>query len=464
MANDARQLTPLEWLMPRAYVRQIFAFPSSNESVAKSLQDGLTGVIEEVPYLLSGVVSEDFPEGSVSLIEPYQSLDDLFSWQDLSPSIGYARMKEDKFPPAAFNVPELIPPDTIPPYPTPAPVFRARLSLVKGGFLLCIAAHHNTTDITGFGALLKLWASRCRAGSSESTGFDHKWLDRSALFQSEKRSSISVPELLHIREPNEPTRARRTGEGALEFKTGVFFFPWRTLQEIKQATNDRITALEPRSWVSTGDILTALLWSAVIEAESSASSSGLQGNSTIGLPVNFRSRLSISLPKDYMGAAFVMTAATASLKDLKAFPGTDGSEDAETKVAAMNALSRIALEIRKSITSVDEPAIRKVFEYIDSQADIRSIILGPRHDGISLVSWADQGVYELDWGEVIGRCEAVRLPKLMYKRYPIIQPRIPEMGEGEGGFEVIVSFDESTFRRFERARPIARFAKLRCAS
>lgn len=464
------QLTPLEWLMPRVYIRQIFAFPSNNtRSIPEKLREGLVGVIKDVPYLLSGVVSSDSPRGAVSLTEPYQSLNDLFSWHDLSQSIDYPRMKKDNFPPAAFSVPGLVPPDTIPPYPTPAPVFRARVSLVNGGFLLCVAVHHNTTDITGFGALLKLWASHCRTGASASLGFNQTWLDRRLLFPSEaarRKSSIAIPQLLHIREPTESISRGGVVGDVVEFRPGVFFFPWRTLQQAKQAVNNEIATHNPGSWVSTSDILTALLWSAVVEAELLDSDSGSQGVSTIGFPVNIRSRPRVSLPKDYLGAAFMMTTATASQQDLVCQSRAENkSASAENlEASAVTALSRIALAIRRSVNSVDGTAVPEVLEYVNSQAGIQPIVLGPRHDGISIVSWADQGVYDLDWGAMIGRCEAVRLPKLMNRRYPIIQPRIPESSDDEGGFEVIVSYDGATFERFEKSGSVMRFATLRCTS
>ncbi|KAI1470881.1 transferase family-domain-containing protein [Daldinia caldariorum] len=474
-------LSPLDKIMPRGYVRQIFLFPSTHAYILDTLRKGLGGVVNDVPYLLSGILVGEDPK-HVSLSDPYQTLEDLCYEQDLSDTIDYAAIKEQHFPPSALAVPGIIPPDTQPPFPSPAPVFRAGVSLVNGGFILCVAVHHCTTDITGFGALLKIWASHCRAGTTAGAGFDPSWLSREALIgRSNSHNSIaptSMPKLLHIREPDK--HARRTGSvqsPPSDLTTGIFFFPQSKLQALKHAVNEHIASQDGTGWISTGDILTALLWSATLAAEQqvSVSAPGVaaeqKSTHTIGIPANFRSRLNPPLPPNYLGAAFVMTAATAPRADLisfateSAYPPDYGQLDS----ALVATLAVLASTIRASLRSVHEQSVRDVLVFLnlnEASKDHPSITLGPRHDGISIVSWADQGVYELDWGEVVGRCEAVRLPKLASKRYPIVLPRIPSglINGEEGGLEVIVSFDRQVLLEFEQSWPIRKFATVRCRS
>ena len=464
------QLTPLEWLMPRGYVRQLLVFPSSDQAVISKLREGLEGVIKNVPYLLAGVVGSDSIQGSVCLTQSYQSLDDVFGWQDLSSSLNYLCLRKGNFPPQAFNIPDILPPETIPPFPIPAPVFRARLSLIKGGFILCVAVHHSTTDITGYGALLRLWASYCRTGSSVSSDFDRTWSDRKLLFDYLQHDTgpwpISMPKLLHPQQPTNDAPETDKATTRAKYKTGIFFFSQKSLQEVKRVINRSLAGFDPRSWVSTGDILAALLWCAVIEAEMAGTTgTAAHGFSTIGIPVNIRSKLNPPLPSGFLGAAFMMTTAEASLGDLLSFSAQDGqASDGTLPADSAAGLARIALAIRKSISAVDVAHMREVLEYLNSQTDVRSLVLGPRHDGISIVSWADQGVYELDWGETIGRCEAVRLPRPARKRYPIILPRVPGSRDGQSGLEVFVSLEEAAFARFQHSWPMSRLGELRCTS
>ncbi|KAI1417000.1 transferase family-domain-containing protein [Hypoxylon sp. FL1857] len=462
-------LSPLENLLPRGYVREMFCFSSEHPDISHILKLGLAGVVTDVPYLLSSIVTDE--NKHISLNEPHQTLEDLYSEEDLSDALDYTFMKEQHFPPSTFSVSGIIPPDTIPPLTNPAPVFRARLTLVKGGLILCVAIHHSTTDITGFGALLKIWASHCRTHSSAAVGFDPTWLSRKALLEPpgvpSRCAPTSIPELLHIQGPDDLAKFASTASRHNDFTTAIFYFPQKTLQALKRAVNDHIVSQGVASWVSSSDILTALLWSAILAAESD-SGTNAKGNSTIGFPVNFRSRLNPPLPPDYLGAAFVMTVATASKEDLLSFatvadPLSDG---VLLDSASVSRLAKIASTIRASLHRVDEESVRDVLMYLDTIPDNHPpIILGPRHDGISIVSWADQGVYELNWGSEIGKCDAVRMPRLMSKRYPIVLPRLPATINGDGGgLEVIVSFDRKILERFEQSSPIRRFATLLCYS
>ncbi|KAI1658379.1 transferase family-domain-containing protein [Daldinia decipiens] len=470
-------LSPLDKLMPRGYIRQMFCFPSSHADAVDTLRTGLRGVVNHVPYLLSGVlIGKD--QKHISFSNPYQTLEDLYFKQDISDTIDYATIKAQDFPPSAFTAPGIIPPDTQPPFLNPAPVFRASVSLVKGGFILCVAVHHCTTDITGFGALLRIWASYCRTGTSAAAGFDPSWLDRGALIERHSSPDVTaptfMPRLLHARGPDD--YARLAGPVSLlnDLRTGIFFFPQTKLQALQHTVNEHIASRGNTGWVSSGDILTALLWSAILAAEQELSvtesdtTTNQTDTSTIGFPVNFRSRYNPPLPANYLGAAFMMTAATALRTDLISFATKAASSGghALSDPISTSKLAEIAFTIRASLSSVDEQSVRDVLTYLNTaSSDHPPITLGPRHDGISIVSWADQGVYELDWGVAIGRCDAVRLPKLASKRYPIVLPRIPSRTNGDvGGLEVIVSFDRQVFFKFEQSWPIRQFATTRCRS
>ncbi|KAI1776645.1 hypothetical protein F4818DRAFT_411308 [Hypoxylon cercidicola] len=460
-------LSPLDRLMPRGYVRQLFCFPSAHPDVSRVLKAGLAGVVADVPYLLSGINTQ-----RISLTEPYQTLEDIYSEEDLSDVVDYVVLKQGNFPPSVFTAPGFIPADTQPPLPTPAPVFRAKLSLVAGGFVLCVAVHHCTTDITGFGALLKIWASHCRTGASAAAGFDPAWLDRRALLErpngANRAAPTSIPELLHVMRLADFARVGATSAQSSDPITSIFFFPQNNLQALRDAVNAHITSQGVSGWVSTGDILTALLWSASLAAELDPVSGSLEGDNTIGLPVQFRSHFRPPLPPDYLGAAFVMTSATNPRSDLVSFATNANPSRGEAPLdpTSISRLAKIAFTIRSSLRRVNEDSVRDVLTYLDATPENHPpITLGPRHDGISIVSWADQNTYELDWGEVVGRCDAVRLPKLMSKRYPIVLPRVPAGINGsEGGLEVIVSFDRQVMERFQQSWPIRRCAVLRCQS
>ncbi|KAI1500868.1 hypothetical protein F5X99DRAFT_224905 [Biscogniauxia marginata] len=493
------QLSPLDKLMPRVYVRQIYCFPSTDPRATEVLGEGLAGTVADVPYLLSGITSSGPRQMDISLSEPYQCLDDLFSCNDLSSSLDYDVLRAGNFSPAAFVVPELFPRDTQPPYPDPAPVFRARASPINGGFLLCVAIHHSTTDITGFGSLLKIWASHCRTGSSRAVGFEPSWLDRRVLLRPFAiPPPPPFPKLLHTLEMGGAAPPRLTGPPVrpADYRTGIFFFAREGLEGLKCAANEHLASrggISP-SWVSTGDVLAALLWSALFTAEQqqqqqgdpSSNSAAAQDSSTstVDFPVNFRSRaLDPPLPRSYLGAAFAMTSARAPRADLLSVARFHESSDPSSYPIA--ALSTIAAAHRRTVADVDASSVTATLAYLsyldsfshhkppsssdradDDDAGEESnppvVILGPsRRDGISIVSWADQGARELDWGPAVGWCEAVRLARMANRRYPIVLPRIPGAG---GGLEVIVCFEKGYMERFTRTWGVEKYAVLRCLS
>lgn len=507
-------LSPLARFMPQAYVRQIYCFPTANSYAVNALSRGLSGLAHDVPYILSRIVRDKPGTGSgVKVSTPCSSVEDIFSWHDLSGSISYAALKAGCFPPGAFLAPGITPPDALPPYPDSPAVFLARASLVDGGLILCVAVHHAVTDITGYGALLKIWAAHCRHGSSQGIGFSASWMDRAPLFLSSvglpspsNSTSTSMPDLLHIATPEtpaQPVAQFQAGQGAevkqKKYQTGIFYFPQQQLRALKDAVNKHIASKEPGSWVSTNDMLSSLLWSSIVTTEESSCHPSAKKAVTdeetrisiLSFPVQFRSVVRPPLPNDFLGAAFLMTNAKVLHKDvclisrsrtnskstsrdpeLKLELHANADEEALTKFVDIPALARVALAIRWSTRKVDDAAVRRVLAYLEAHPDIdpeAPLKLGPpRHhagsSGTSVVSWADQRVYELDWGDAIGRCDTVRLAKMGYERAPIVLPRVPPLDGDNGGLEVIMSYEEHTMQRLIESLVMRHFAVLRCLS
>ncbi|KAI3335647.1 hypothetical protein F4824DRAFT_464358 [Ustulina deusta] len=507
-AASPLRLSPLEEFMPRAYVRQIYCFPTTSPQAVSTLSRGLPGLARDVPYILSRVVSDKSGTGArVAVSAPCQSPEDIFSWHDLSDSMSYAALKAGHFAPGAFPAHAVAPPDTLPPCPASPAVFLARASLVDGGLILCVAAHHVVTDITGLGALLKIWASHCRDGGSD-IGFGASWMDRGPLFSASRSPASTMPGLLHLKTPDESAAVRGTGRAGTGqpqipyYRTGIFYFPRRPLRVLRDAANAHVASREPGSWVATSDILSSLLWSAIIAARGnppplldSADEQRVTckdtraSSSTLSFPVQFRSALRPPLPRDFLGAAFVMTRARVPHEDVcrisscfrtsstsAAQDGESGPEDAGTEIslhsAEISALAEVALAIRRAVRRIDDAAVRGVLAYLEAHPGTNlevPLVLGPSRceaggSGTSVVSWADQCVYELNWGDAVGQCDTVRLSKMAYQRDPIVLPHIPGLNGDDGGVEVIMSYEADVMQRVIEGPVMRLFATLRCLS
>jgi hypothetical protein len=316
---------------------------------------------------------------------------------------------------------------------TPSPVFRAVLSLVKGGCLLAVSLHHSTADITAFGSLLKIWASYCRTGSSEAVNFNQRWLDRTAVANSSHNAPIDMPLLLHKGEKvisSQPSNP-------VEMETQFFKYSADYLKSLKPEVNKHLP--HEISWVSTSDILTALLWGSSIASEFPAEdNTTVDDTCVMRIAVNFRSRYESPLPKEYLGAAFGVPLVRSKTADLIAI-----GESTEQKTH-ISAIANVAAAVRQSINRIDEKNMNAVVNYLAVQDDVTDIKLCEQPADFSVVSWADEGVYELDWGTELGHCETVRLPTWKTKRYPVVFPRLPN-----GDLEILVSFDQDLMSRWK---------------
>ncbi|KAL7788925.1 transferase family domain-containing protein [Trichoderma ceciliae] len=430
--HELSQLSPLEWIMPRSYISQILCFPSSNPRISKVLQDGLAGTLADVPYLASRIVARAHPKGTVALSSPCDSLSDLFRVNGLLTNVDYTALRSDAFRPSIFDGLDLFSADLNAANKSPSPVFRAVLSPVKGGCLLSVSLHHSTADITGFGSLLKLWASHCRTGSSEAIQFSQRWLDRTAIV-SNPHTLTDLPLLLHREESAQSSRPSKT----MEMETQFFKYSGEYLKSLKVEVNKHLPG--GTSWVSTSDILTALLWGATIFSEFEQGHDETVNEACfMRIAVNCRSRYKPALPKEYLGAAFGVSLVNSKKSDLIAIGR------ATEQTIPMSAIANVATAVRQSINVIDEEAMGAIVSYLTNQEDVGGIKLCQRPAEVSIVSWADEGVYELDWGTEIGHCEAVRLPTWKTKRYPVVFPRLLN-----GDLEVLVSFDQQLMSRWK---------------
>ncbi|QKX53815.1 uncharacterized protein TRUGW13939_00895 [Talaromyces rugulosus] len=226
--------------------------------------------------------------------------------------------------------------------------------------------------------------------------------------------------------------------------TSIFTFSDQQLNLLKAAVA-KLFPINGIRWVSKGDILTAILWSSIVSTELSVHTSSISINKppqhsmhAIRIPVNCRRSYVPPLATNFMGAAFGVSLATAKEEDLVNIALCNDNE------LFLSALARVSGAIREAISHVNAQSMRDVVQFLVAQKDITSLKFGPKDTNISIVSWADEDVYGLDWGHEIGFCDAVRLPKLRTRRYPIVLPRLPN-----GNLEVLVSFEKQIMDCFK---------------
>jgi hypothetical protein len=419
--------------MPRSYISQILCFPSSNPRISEVLREGLAGTLKDVTYLASRIVARAHPKGSVALSSPCDSLIDLFHVNTYA-DVEYDALKSGAFRPSNFDDHNWFSADLSPANTSPSPVFRAVLTLVKGGCLLAVSLHHQTADITAYGSLLKIWASHCRTGSSESIGFDQSWLDRTAIVRSPHDAPADTPLLLHKEESTPSSQSSKP----VKLETRYLRFSGEYLKRLKAEVNKHLP--DGTAWVSTSDVLTALLWGYIIHSEFSDDvNTADDGEYRMRIAVNSRSRYNPPLPKEYLGSSFGVALVTAKKADLVPIASSTEQKLFTSEIA------NVAAAVRQSINIINEHTMNRIINHLASQDDVSSLKQCEQAADVSIVSWADEGAYELDWGAELGHCDAVRLSSLKGKRYPVVFPRLPN-----GDLEVLVAFDEELTSKWQK--------------
>ncbi|SCU86442.1 LAFA_0E00782g1_1 [Lachancea sp. 'fantastica'] len=430
-------LSPIEWMMPRSYITQIICFSSSSPQVPQILRNGLGNTLTEMSHLACEVMDWDSPKGSVALSKPNQTLDDLFSFSDLSATMDYSSSKLRNFTPPSLLELNDFPIHNKTGSTNVRPVFRARLFLARAGYFLRVSVHHSTTDITGLGILLKTWASHCRAGRSGAVDVTQSWRDHSVFWKTCTEAVIDLPDLLHYQEKHSSLGEPEEGSAA-DMVTSILILPSQQLHILKTEVIE-LLPVNGVKWVSRGDILTAILWSSLVSTELTFRGSSHESDiHAIRIPVNFRRCYVPPLPAKFMGAAFGVSIATAKEADLINVALSGDTEQ------FLPALARVSAAIREAVSLVNAQSMRNAVQFLVAQKDITNVKYGPRDEKVSIVSWADEAVYGLDWGNEIGSCDAVRLPYLRKQRYPIVLPRLPN-----GNLEVLVSFKKQYMERFK---------------
>ncbi|KAI9778069.1 MAG: hypothetical protein M1839_008373 [Geoglossum umbratile] len=468
----ASPLTPLDQITPRLYLRLILSFPirpsSDRDAIVKVLSYGLKQVITDIPYLTGKTCLRVDGESS-GRMEIQRQLRDRVELraEDLTmPNSGWTFGSYDELcakhmPPSLLDGDILAPVMLYPDQKTPARIMAAQANFIPGGLLLCVAIHHSVTDGVGMAAVLKTWAKWCQRGPDSDymyesePEFPKSALDRNPLMKGLTETQPQGHKEYNIRPPPsqeetpKPVSAPKTDHG-------IFYFSADSLSSLKAAVSSSVPSADdeaPKTWISTNDALVAFFWSCVTRARFPRLQSSLVGDpeveATLGMAVDGRRRLDPPLPSEYIGNVTAFSAATAPLSTL-------------TSATSLPALGVLAFSIRESVARIDDTHIRSAITFIDRVADVRTIAPGFKcvfGRDFYTTSWADQGIMEADWGNVVGGVSTyLRLPKHAFDGLCVVYPRLLDQG-----LEVLIGLHAEDMVRLRSDELFCKFASWRCA-
>ncbi|WAO92623.1 Hypothetical protein NCS54_01013800 [Fusarium falciforme] len=427
-STHIERLTPLDHLMPRTYVGVVFSFRTteSTTTISARLQDGLASLLKQLPWL-SGRV---FPTTRAREGGEVPSLEIRWSDDDAVPTIqdkgvidaSYDSAAESAMPPSAvpadmMPVPAMVDEAT---FSSGIPIFGASVFQFadKQGVGLFVSIHHNVVDAAGFAQVVKLWVQNLSGTepNGEKLGLDRFTRLSEAL--SEDLPAVSSQSTAEIFAAH-PEHSSAPPAFPTEFSPAtskVFTIPIGRINAIKEQL-EGLVSTPP----TTNTIVSALVWSAVTRARAQRKSD-LQGQtSRLAMAVNGRRRLGEGFSTSenpYFGNNILYSLAKTETENLN----TSSDLDFVKKLAKV--CDTIAES--QSPNKINSRHIAEIYTLAEKMDDYQMIFPGwdlfSSRD-FTLTSWADLGLYELDFGAGLEKPEFVRAPHSEADGVGLVMPR-----------------------------------------
>ncbi|KAK3898178.1 transferase family-domain-containing protein [Staphylotrichum tortipilum] len=448
-SSGVERLPPLDAIIAWRYSSFLFLFRTTQpvSALVGRFQHGLDRLCEQLPWLSGNLHST----GDTSL-----GLKLRWNTNERRPAVvdrgsiplAYEALATDGFPPSSIPDhvwPTLLAFDSLPPG-AGLPV----LELTVFGFGdnqgvgLCFCKHHSVMDAPGVDQLLRIWA-KCISdvptiSKDPTPAFSPRvWMPDALSTEINATSALHLNALLTLHPEfytTDPVPQLTTLPVAA---TKMIHLPLSRLNSLKSRVAKHMQVRH-----TTNTLLTAVLWSAITRARLQHTPS-LATSPTLLLTVaNGRRHLPVSAPP-YFGNLLSFCGAELPISAVTATGGGESSFDAALAavcdaVAASTARSRASWRPWAEMHSL----VDKVGGYCR---------LRLRHDpftgrGFLVTSWANLGMYGVDFGAGLGRPEAVRVRATGADGLCFVMPR-RRSEAGEEVLEVLLGLTSETFDALE---------------
>ena len=478
----------LDSIWPSVIQSWVLCFPcdtSNIHRISETLQIGFEETIRQKPYLAGHLTREKFDTkaGRLKLIRPNdEDLKIRFSVNDLTnkPDIWqhcYQELHRQGMPIRELDPNILLPPggyDML-----QSCLIAARANFIPGGCLLVVCLNHSFFDGLGGAMAVGAWARNCKELQSRSyatPSFDSK-ISKNEPVESSQAGDLSAFESLKL-----PNMLRDTITPASEEKVRIQenLVSWQLLglqkppidknsmlnssskaanvSAIFVATPDSIIRLkadstavstqevdhETQSFVSTFDVVAALIWTCVLRARYADLEDNEKIHSRLRIPVNVRQVLGI--PDDYLGNVLMNSVTHMPVETLIAEPNR---KKTASKIRSSLIFSREASRVLEAV---------KLSFVLPDIAARRPLFLDTTKQDIVLTSWQDLPYYKHDWGSTFGssgNAAFVRWPHGYLRGICALQPR-----RLDDAVEVLVSLEPDQMTRLKNDVEFTKYFEL----
>ena len=528
-------LSPIDNLVPATYSTELLFFPVPKDHTDIAIQSflhGLRSVFQAIPLLAGSIkaIAEGATRaGTLAITSPSRTVDEIVKIKDFrkSKKYSYSQLRGGGFPP-----------QSLPPWDffqlgfyadLNPPAMHVQITLIEDGLVLAISSHHTFIDATGTAVVLELWAASCRGETILNDQISSLWQPVALLEGHEKVTVGELPEytygkkkfFMNTRSPTDDDnqrgwllRSRLASSmrkkfrndlkpmlvklfifGLLNYKsltdsTRMIYLSYADLARLKEDTQAADEKSDQKNWISTMDIISALLFCCVAQSRDGAKHRGFasstdasatdaseverrtlmaklsrwlhhivpthclspslarpQASSQFMTAVNLRKQC--QLPPNYIRNVVLLCSIQSPLHELQ--PSTRN-------------LATQAHKLRARIQELDSAHIGRVASMVRSVPDVRKLEFSTgdsQRKPITMSSWREQGICALDWGPHVGaNCERVRIHKFFFDGLVLVLPEYSG-SKVDGGIEMVLSLKKDAMRKLEKNEFFNQFAQWR---
>ncbi|KAJ5150185.1 Transferase family protein [Penicillium atrosanguineum] len=476
-------LTCLDHTVGPVFMNFFLSFRCSNiEECLIATNQGITGLIDRLPFLTGDVIQTTTPDGRKNVMQivpssilirevpmisikqhPHQLI------PNLPLQIKAGASKNQRF--ASLDDSYVPPVSLLPLSPGPRPVFRVQVNVLADGLVLAIGFHHSVFDATGAGRLIEILAECCGGPSSHdltpTTEVEdeiklRRLVDNIGTFTA----GSSRPRKDEGQNSNIETSTTDSDWALPKLDVYSFHFSATAVTQLKTACNSVLSDIQSRQYddarpggeskdprqkfISTNDILTALAALDIYKARSHHIKDGqTEINAEMVVIVDLRKKLA-SLPNSYLGNGVSLIRARAHLQD--AFPNpavlvSKQNQHPTIDNTTLLEITALALQLRQKLALMDDANVRQDIARLMSNKDWSQ--LGTRLPDTIVSSWRQLKACRLDFGPALGRIAEFNPQATLLDGFCIIQPERAGDGCGEKpGWEAYVTLQSDAMGSF----------------
>ena len=300
-------------------------------------------------------------------------------------------------------------------------IFKLQANIISGGLILSVMAHHSFVDAQGLAVMIQQLGTHAVSGQA-APKLSAESIDRSPLFlgfpsdQPIKWARDLVPSEM----PLETEPVRNTGVTGKIFRCSV-----TALKELQ----GKVLGLlgDTDVWVSTTDALSAFIWICVALARHDGTR---DSEKFLHFYLNGRAKFKKPLPKSFVGNCVlecVVWRKTSQLFACSTAADTGSMGACPDKAKFEETVASIAVDVRRAIIKCDADRFREhieaMYHYLDHRYNVGDGNFPVDHLGIS--SLFDLETYSVDFGGLLDKTSAVRLPDSQGNGMSLILPKGP---------------------------------------